>query len=166
MNLKPQLNELGITPKQSSHWQLEAKISIEQLDAYCRHLETEGSELSSKGLCRFIRSTLRPQQQTPRRRRKPASRTVTPSHRGRFPAAEVDDRFSVVQGHVQTMLRIFLDICERQPTTLKRIEKREVPRYLRESLGQLDQLKQWVMQLGIEYNATVERSMADKLHSA
>jgi hypothetical protein len=160
--LIPQLKEMGITRNQSSQWQLEAKISIEQFDAFYRHLEAEGSELSSKGFCRFIRTTYRRKQPTPRSRRKPAFGAVTRPQRDRSLDAEIEDVFSAIRGHVQTALRVFVDICKREPTTLERIEKQEVPRFLRESLGGLEQLEQWVKQLLIGDHSTDDGSAAGK----
>ncbi len=55
-SLTVQLKDLGIDRNQSFRWQIEASISNEQFEEYCRNVERRGDEISSNAFLRFVRS--------------------------------------------------------------------------------------------------------------
>jgi hypothetical protein len=131
------LRDLGISRNQSSRWQLEASVSEEEFDAFCREIEQRGEELSTGAFLRLIRATWRDGGRTARRRRPVAGQAL----QFREPCSG-ENAIAEIRAHLRTAAQMFAAIRLRLADRLEPVEARELPRYLRECLELLGDVEQ------------------------
>ena len=133
------LKDLGISKNQSSQWQQEASVPADEFERFCHEIDERGDELSSKAFVRSIRAACDGKRRRRRRRTKPTNGHVR--HQANGAAARFTDDLAEVRGHIESVDRMFRAICQRNSVHLEKIETREIPRYLRESVKILAEME-------------------------
>jgi hypothetical protein len=119
------LKDLGIDRNASSLWQKIAAASDEEFESYCQATEAAGRAISTKGFLRFLRKK-NPKKGKRRGKKHKSSTTATSPSAGKLP--QIEDAL----GHLEILTRMFDEIILRFSEQLKPVERRSIPRYLKE----------------------------------